>query len=61
MCPRGRPRGQGRPRGLHLWLNKQVYSHIGATWGSIMDTQSLQYYYISQIIKSTVEIASYLF
>ena len=19
MCPRGRPRGQGRPRGLHLW------------------------------------------
>ena len=20
MCPRGRSRGQGRPRGLHLWL-----------------------------------------
>ena len=20
MCPRGRPRGQGRSRGLHLWL-----------------------------------------
>ena len=20
MCLRGRPRGQGRPRGLHLWL-----------------------------------------
>ena len=20
MCPRGRPRGQGRPRGLHLIL-----------------------------------------
>ena len=19
MCPRGRPRGQGRPGGLHLW------------------------------------------
>ena len=19
MCPRGRPRGQGRPRGLHHW------------------------------------------
>ena len=19
MCPRGRPRGQGRPRRLHLW------------------------------------------
>ena len=19
MCPRGRPRGQGRPLGLHLW------------------------------------------
>ena len=19
MCPCGRPRGQGRPRGLHLW------------------------------------------
>ena len=44
-----------------LMLNKQVYSYIGATWGSIMDTPSLQYYYISQIIKSTVEIASYLF
>ena len=22
MCPRGRPRGQGRPRGLHLWSLK---------------------------------------
>ena len=20
ICPRGRPRGQGRPRGLHLWF-----------------------------------------
>ena len=20
ICPRGRPRGQGRPQGLHLWL-----------------------------------------
>ena len=25
MCPRGRPRGQGRPRGLHLW---RVYCKI---------------------------------
>ena len=24
MCPRGRPRGQGRPRGLHL-LHKHEY------------------------------------
>ena len=23
MCPRGRPRGQGRPRGLHLWLKRK--------------------------------------
>ena len=23
MCPRGRPRGQGRPRGLHLWWTVQ--------------------------------------
>ena len=21
ICPRGHPRGQGRPQGLHLWLN----------------------------------------
>ena len=24
MCPRGRPRGQGRPRGLHLWQAKTL-------------------------------------
>ena len=24
MCPRGRPRGQGRPRGLHLWSEVQI-------------------------------------
>ena len=24
MCPRGRPRGQGRPRGLHLWYQRTV-------------------------------------
>ena len=23
MCPRGRPRGQGRPRGLHLCSKKK--------------------------------------
>ena len=29
MCPRGRPRGQGRPRGLHLWLQAlfHYFSH----------------------------------
>ena len=26
MCPRGRPRGQGRPRGLHLWLEQRTNS-----------------------------------
>ena len=25
MCPRGRPRGQGRPRGLHLWYSPSVH------------------------------------
>ena len=29
MCPRGRPRGQGRPRGLHLW--KQGLGHFFIT------------------------------
>ena len=24
MCPRGRPRGQGRPRGLHLCDSKHL-------------------------------------
>ena len=24
MCPRGRPRGQGRPRGLHLWCKGRL-------------------------------------
>ena len=24
MCPRGRPRGQGRPRELHLWSSPEV-------------------------------------
>ena len=37
MCPRGRPRGQGRPRGLHLcragsgrnsWLTKTAEEEI---------------------------------
>ena len=27
ICPRGRPRGQGRPRGLHLWLNQTHIFH----------------------------------
>ena len=26
MCPRGRPRGQGRPRGLHLCLYSPRHS-----------------------------------
>ena len=26
MCPRGRPRGQGRPRGLHLCLRVSSFS-----------------------------------
>ena len=25
MCPRGCPRGQGRPRGLHLWSSKHFF------------------------------------
>ena len=25
MCPQGRPRGQGRPQGLHLWLLDCLY------------------------------------
>ena len=28
MCPRGRPRGQGRPRGLHLWLAQKSFSSL---------------------------------
>ena len=24
ICPRGRPRGQGRPRGLHLWYTGSI-------------------------------------
>ena len=27
MCPRGRPRGQGRPRGLHLWWTPSTGSN----------------------------------
>ena len=29
MCPRGRPRGQGRPRGLHLWSSPNSGQKIG--------------------------------
>ena len=32
MCPRGRPRGQGRPRGLHLW-----YIQCTFKWSSSLD------------------------
>ena len=28
MCPRGRPRGQGRPRGLHLWYPRTFYRMV---------------------------------
>ena len=28
MCPRGRPRGQGRPRGLHLWIEQFCFSDL---------------------------------
>ena len=27
MCPRGRPRGQGRPRGLHLCCLHSLFEH----------------------------------
>ena len=33
MCPRGRPRGQGRPRGLHLWSG---YSMSALSWDKII-------------------------
>ena len=36
MCPRGRPRGQGRPRGLHLWPSVPTYARdaleVNAVW-----------------------------
>ena len=32
MCPRGRLRGQGRPRGLHL-----CYIHYTFKWSSSLD------------------------
>ena len=28
MCPRGRPRGQGRPRGLHHWQTLNFFSAV---------------------------------
>ena len=28
ICPRGRPRGQGRPRGLHLWYIACLHVHF---------------------------------
>ena len=31
ICPRGRPRGQGRPRGLHLWLLMPIFMVFGLT------------------------------
>ena len=32
ICPRGRPRGQGRPRGLHLWLLLTAWV---TEWGAV--------------------------
>ena len=32
MCPRGRPRGQGRPRGLHLWSLPQFGAIFCRNW-----------------------------
>ena len=29
MCPRGRPRGQGRPRGLHLCMAEKKFCRRG--------------------------------
>ena len=34
MCPRGRPRGQGRPRGLHLWYHR-VYIDNLHRWAQV--------------------------
>ena len=31
ICPRGRPRGQGRPRGLHLWW-LSYKSYFSTAW-----------------------------
>ena len=28
MCPRGRPRGQERPRGLHLWFEHSQFKNL---------------------------------
>ena len=39
MCPRGRPRGQGRPRGLHLCQHRLPTSAlcISANTGPTLD------------------------
>ena len=43
---------------LYKNSNKQVYSYIGATWGSLLGATSLQCWYISQTIQSTAEVAT---
>ena len=35
MCPRGRPRGQGRSRGPHLWLILCLFEMIFITQENI--------------------------
>ena len=34
MCPRGRPRGQGRPRGLHLCNRYLGDKYFDMVWGT---------------------------
>ena len=31
MCPRGRPRSQGPPRGFHLWILQQIFVNYRIT------------------------------
>ena len=42
MCPRGRPRGQGRPRGLHLWKLNNRYMHYDVTNASRPPSTSIE-------------------
>ena len=43
ICPRGRPRGQERPRGLHLWLKAPVFEIvvIEHSWVEIISRTSV--------------------
>ena len=49
MCPRGRPRGQGRPRRLHLWWILKVIA------------DSLTAKYPSNLLLSAGNIAKFSF